>query len=84
MGHPRVVLTSKKQSQNIFSRFFIGTTLYVKAPHWTSDILILPASGKKIKIKCPEGWSISPGLILVSGTEYTLRSPQGTTSTLKI
>lgn len=83
-GHPRVVLTSKKQSQNIFSRFFIGTTLYVKAPHWTSDILILPASGKKIKIKCPEGWIVSPGSILSAGAEYTLRSPQGSSSTLKI
>lgn len=83
-GHPRVVLTSKKQSQNIFSRFFIGTTLYVKAPHWTSDILILPASGKKIKIKCPEGWNVSPGSILSAGAEYTLRSPQGSSSTLKI
>lgn len=83
-GYPRVVLTSRRHKQSLPSRIFTGKTLYVNAPQWTSDILILPASRGKVKVKCPAGWSVSPGFILSRGYDYKLRSPEGETSIMKI
>ena len=83
-GATRVVFTSGRRSQGLPSRLFTGKTVFVRAPHWTKDILIVPGAGKKVKVKCPIGWSCTPGFILSSGCEYRLNAPDGTYSTLKI
>lgn len=49
-GARKILLTSNRQSQNIFSRIFTGEIRFVKAEHFTPDIAIVPAGGKK-KVK---------------------------------
>lgn len=64
-GARKVVLTSRKKSQNILSRIFTGEIRYVRADHFTPEIIILPAGGKKkVKLRS-EGnssdmWDIHP------------------------
>lgn len=68
-GARKVVLTSKKKTQNIFSRIFTGEIRYVKAPHFLPELEITPASGKK-KVKVSNvgktsshGWDVFPSSI---------------------
>lgn len=84
LGASRVVLTSRRRSQGLLSRLFTGKTVFVRAPHWDKDILIVPGNRKKVKVKCPSPWSCTPGFILSPGIEYTLNSPTGASSKLKI
>lgn len=64
-GARKVVLTSKKKKQNVFSRIFTGEVRYVKADHFSPDLEILPGAGKKkVKVRntvqSAEGWEIYP------------------------
>ena len=65
-GARKVVLTSKKQSQNIFSRILLGEIRYIKADHFIPELTILPASNKK-RIKFQGNgtttWDIYPSTI---------------------
>ncbi|MCH5228363.1 MAG: VWA domain-containing protein [Muribaculaceae bacterium] len=67
-GARKVVLTSKKKKQNIFSRLFTGEVKYVKADHFDPELEIVPSgSKKKVKINHAEkgktNWEISPSSI---------------------
>lgn len=64
-GHRRVVLTAKRRSQNALSRLFTGKILYVRADHFTPEITIEPAVGKKrVKVRpastAGNSWDIYP------------------------
>lgn len=83
-GASRLVLTSQRHKQSALSRIFTGTTLYVQSANWNRDILIVPATKNKVKVKCPSGWSCTPGFILSPGMEYLLHGPQGDSSKLKL
>lgn len=67
-GARKVKFTSKRKSQNILSRIFTGEIRYVKADHFTSEITIVPAKGKKkVKFrtegKSVNSWDIYPSFI---------------------
>lgn len=68
-GARKIVLTSKKQSQNIISRLFTGEIRYVKGEIFTAEICILPVgSKKKVKLtsasqSMDNGWDFSPASI---------------------
>lgn len=67
-GARKLVLTSEKKSQNIISKIFTGEVRYVKAEHFSPELLIIPAGGnKKVKIRQKgEGrnkWNIYPSNI---------------------
>lgn len=67
-GARKVVLTSKKKSQNIFSRIFTGEIRYLRAEHFSPDIIILPAGRKKkVKLhsqgKLSNSWDVFPSTI---------------------
>lgn len=49
-GARKVVLTSKRKSQNIISRLFTGEIRFLKADHFSPEINITPVGGKK-KVK---------------------------------
>ena len=50
-GARKVVLTSKKKKQSPISRIFTGDVRYVVADHFTPEVEILPAAGKKKKVR---------------------------------
>ena len=67
-GARKIVLTSKKKKQNAFSKFFTGEVRYVKADHFSPELEITPASGKKkVKVsnsgKSQPAWDIYPSSI---------------------
>lgn len=68
-GARKVVLTSARKSQNILSRIATGEIRYIKAGHFSPDIIIEPAAGKKkVKLrsaKCApdDGWDIYPSMV---------------------
>lgn len=67
-GARKVVLSSKRKSQNIFSRIFTGEIRFIKADHFSPELAIIPAGGKK-KVKLRPGkkaanpWEIYPSSI---------------------
>ena len=50
-GARKVVLTSQKKKQNPISKIFTGEIRYVKADHFSPAIEIIPATGKKKKVR---------------------------------
>lgn len=67
-GARKVVLTSKRKSQNIFSRIFTGEVRFIKGDHFTQELSITPATGKKkVRIssegKSENSWDIFPSAI---------------------
>lgn len=67
-GARKVVLTSKRKTQNIFSRFFTGEIRFIKADHFTHEMSIVPAGcKKKVKLrsegKSNNPWEIYPASI---------------------
>lgn len=79
-GARKVVVTSQKRKQNIFSRIFTGEIKYVKAPHFEPELAITPASGKKkVKVsnlsgKVESGWDISPSSIFKQYDKGSVRN----------
>lgn len=76
-GARKVVLTSKKRKQNIFSRLFTGEIRFVRADHFSPELAIVPAGGKKrVRIiregKSSDGWDIFPSSIFTSYEKGTL------------
>lgn len=67
-GARKVVLSSKKKRQNIFSRIFTGEIRYVRADHFIPELSILAAGGKK-KVKfrqdgaAKDKWDVFPSSI---------------------
>lgn len=47
----RIVLTRHSRRQSTLSRIFTGTTLFIRSEHFTSDMTILPASKKKVRLR---------------------------------
>lgn len=76
-GARKVVLTSRRKSQNILSRIFTGEIRYVRADHFSPEISILPAGGKKkVKVR-PEGrgddtWDVHPAGVFCAYEKGTL------------
>lgn len=64
-GARKVILTSKRRSQNLLLRIFTGEVRYVRADCFTSDLSITPV-GRKKKVKLRSeakgngGWDIYP------------------------
>lgn len=78
-GARKVILTSKKKKQNIFSRLFTGEIRYVKADHFYPEIILSPSgSKKKVKItntgKASESWEIFPSAIFNQYDKGTLKN----------
>lgn len=64
-GARKVVFSSRKRSQSVLSRLFTGEVKYVKADHFTPELEIHPAGGKKrVRVsgssKGSRGWEIYP------------------------
>lgn len=67
-GARKVILTSKKRTQNIFSRIFTGEIRYIRNEFFAPELSILPAGGKKkVKIGVEKvvsrDWDIAPATI---------------------
>jgi hypothetical protein len=76
-GVRKVVLTSKKQSQNIFSRIFTGEIRFLRAEHFLPEIEILPSgTKKKIRLhslgKGDNVWDVTPSSILAPFDKATM------------
>lgn len=71
-GVRKVIMTSRRENQGLLSRIFTGKILYIRADHFTPPIEILPASGKKIRLRslpagkgsAGAGWDFSPSAII--------------------
>ncbi len=64
-GARKVVFTSRKRSQSVLSRILTGEVRYVKADHFSPELEINPAGGKKrVRVsgssKGTRGWEIYP------------------------
>lgn len=64
----KAILTSKRKSQNIFSRIFTGEIKYIIAEHLSPELSIVPAGGKrKVKLRYESRqinpWEIYPSSI---------------------
>lgn len=67
-GARKVIFTSKRKSQNILSRIFTGEVRFVRADHFSPDLTIEGAGGKKkVKLqsvgKAGNAWDIYPSSI---------------------
>lgn len=76
-GARKVMLTSKRKSQNIFSRIFTGEIKFIKADHFTPDITISAAGGKKkvkmrAEMKASNPWELYPSSIFGQYEKGTL------------
>lgn len=76
-GARKVILTSKRKSQNIFSRIFSGEIKFIKADHFAPELAITASGGKKkIKIssviKPNNTWEIYPSSIFGQYEKGTL------------
>jgi len=75
-GASRAILTSRKRSQNIFSRLFTGRTVYIKAPHFTPELEIKPAK-KRIRVRPlnsgSQAWDITPVATLSQYDKATVK-----------
>lgn len=83
-GARKVILTSRRRSQNILSRIFTGEVRFVRADHFTPEIEILPASRKKIRLRSlagrsADGWDFSPASILSPYDKASVLPRQGAT-----
>lgn len=70
-GARKAVLTSRRESQNIFSRIFTGKIIYIRADHFTPAIELLPARNAA-RMTRNSIWDIAPTARLEKGNEYTL------------
>lgn len=57
-GARKVILTSKRKSQNILSRIFTGEIRFVRAEHFSPELSIEPAPGKRKVIFRSEGKAV--------------------------
>ena len=61
-GARKVVFTAKRKNQNILSKIFTGQIRYVKADHFSHELILEAAGGKKkVKLKSIDNsWDIYP------------------------
>lgn len=76
-GARKVLLTSKRKSQNIFSRIFTGEIKYIKADQFAPELSIVAAGGKKkvrvrSEAKSKNPWDIYPTMIFGQYDKGTL------------
>lgn len=81
-GARKVVLTSRRHSQNPLARLFTGEIRYVRADHFSPEITILPAGGKKkVKLRQEDSsrgrWEIYPSAIFGQFEKGTISKPAG-------
>lgn len=50
-GMRRVVYTSKRRSQNLLSRIFVGQDLFIRAEHFTPEIELTAGSRKRVRLR---------------------------------
>ena len=67
-GARKVILTSKKRSQNVISRLFTGEVRYVRADHFLPELTIVAAGGKKkVRVrqegKAKADWDFYPSAV---------------------
>lgn len=78
-GARKAVLTSKTRKQNFFSRIFTGKIIYVKGEHFSPELEITPASGKrKVKVSHAKtgnaSWDIAPSTIFGRDEKGSLKN----------
>lgn len=79
----RIVLTRHSRRQSTLSRIFTGTTLFIRSEHFTSDMTILPASKKKVRLRCARGWVCTPSAVMAPRQPYELLAPDGGKTTIE-
>ncbi|MDE6378179.1 MAG: hypothetical protein K2K72_05485, partial [Duncaniella sp.] len=83
-GKRQVVLTPRRRKQGVLNRLFTGEVYYVPDSSWDADITLVPGLKKRVKVRCPQGWSATPTYTLSSGATVQLHSPQGKSSKLSM
>lgn len=80
-GARKVVLTSKRRSQNVVSRLFTGKILFVRADHFSPELTILPSGSKRRVRLRSEGnaWVVSPAGIFAPYEKGTVTNSNNTT-----
>ena len=76
-GARKVILTSKKRSQNVISRLFSGEVRYVRADHFMPELAIVAAGGKKkVRVrqegKAKADWDFYPSAVFRQFEKGTL------------
>lgn len=78
-GARKVVLSSKRKTQNIFSRIFTGEIRYIKADHFSPELSIVPIGAKKkVKLRSDgdtvNSWDIYPSSIFSQYDEGIIKN----------
>lgn len=68
----KVILTSRKRSQNIISEIFTGKVIFICADHWQPEIIFEPGRRKSINAKIGSQWTITPSNLLTQDMKYKL------------
>lgn len=76
-GAKQVIFTSRNYKQSALSRLFKGRTIFIRAPHWTSDMDMVPGSKKNVRLRTSGGWMVMPSSTLTPNNEYELIGPDG-------
>lgn len=71
-GCRRIVLSARKQRQNVLSKFFTGSILYICRPEFTSDVHIVRGHRKSLRFQLPQAWGISPTATVARNQQATL------------
>ena len=89
-GAYKVVLTSRRRRQSVFSRLFRGKEIIVRADHFDPAVELTAGTKKKVRLRCAaapggERWEFSPSAVLApfERTEMTLPARR-TKSTIEI
>lgn len=72
-GYRKVILTDKKQKQNVFNKFFTGKILYDVNQLWISDIIIEPKDKKSVRLRCTKDFMVD-ARVLKTNQEYTIQN----------
>lgn len=76
-GARKIMLTTKRKSQNIFSKIFTGKIIFIRGDHFSPALSIVAAGGKKkvrlrSEAKSNNPWEIYPSLIFGQYDKGTL------------
>lgn len=76
-GARRIILTSRRKNQSILSRLFTGEVRFIRADHFTDDLIMEAAAGKKkVKVRStdapPRGWDVYPSAIFMQDDKGTI------------
>lgn len=73
-GARKVVLTTRATKQSALSKLFTGKVIYEQASHFTPELVIVPASRKRIRFDHPKGWIVFPSATLNRHSEASVRN----------